>query len=130
MQPVEAFQNNPLSVLIVEDNSILAFELEKTLTVMGVSTILTAGTQLSAFEVIQQTSLDAAILDINLGRDLSFDIATSLVSQQIPVIFLSGYDQDFKIPEPLESCVRLAKPLDPLKLSESLQMLVNSRFMN
>ena len=55
--------------------------------------------------------IDFALVDINLGRGPSFEIAEILLSDRIPFMFLTGYDESV-IPDRFRDVQRLAKPLN------------------
>ena len=54
-------------------------------------------------------SIDAAVLDINLGGGPAFEIARDLNGRQVPFLFATGYDSA-AIPDDLERAPRLEKP--------------------
>jgi CheY-like chemotaxis protein len=84
---------NPLlgrSVLIVEDEPLIALELNGALHAAGAST-LAATTINEALELIAYAQICAAIVDVNLGgRDCS-SVCTALAKRSIPFIFYTGY---------------------------------------
>jgi DNA-binding NtrC family response regulator len=84
---------NPLlgrSVLIVEDEPLVAVELHNALRLAGAS-ILAATNIKDALELIAYARICAAIVDVNLGgRDCS-SICTALSKRSIPFIFYTGY---------------------------------------
>jgi len=60
----------------------------------------------------QQESLDGAVLDVNLGGELSFPIAVTLAERGIPFLFLTGYDDISVMPEEFRTVHRILKPFD------------------
>lgn len=122
---VPTFHDRKLTALILEDNAVLAFEVEQSLAGLGFQSVLTSGSQLTALEMLQQNKIDIAILDINLGRDQSFQIADHLLVNNIPFIFVSGYDREFSIPHNLKDIPRLNKPLTASILHRTIHELLS-----
>lgn len=92
-QPVEG------RALIVEDNMIIGFELERTLEQLGYENIGLTATVKEALQSIESTPPSFAILDINLGNESSEAVADRLSLMKIPFIFATGYSaisDDFK----------------------------------
>ena len=82
-------------ILIVEDEPLIAMMLEDFLDVLGKEMAGQADTVADAIAVIDQGSVDAAILDVNLrGGDKSWPIADALAARGIPFVFATGGSQD------------------------------------
>lgn len=78
-------------VLVVEDEALILLDVEQTLLEAGVETVLTAATVNDALQMIEGAPLDAAILDLHLGRDgWSYDVARRLQEKGVPFVFSSG----------------------------------------
>ena len=115
-----------VNIVVVEDNSILALELESTLISNGYSGVRIFGDAASCEESIQDDesiSPELAILDINLGSTTSYAFAEKLSEQGIQIIFVSGNDENFTMPETLRSAPRLRKPVDTNDLLHLLSQL-------
>ncbi|MGN7161469.1 response regulator [Sphingomonas sp. SAFR-052] len=86
----------PLSdchILVVEDEYLLARDLQIELEDAGAIVIGLEGSSESALDKIRNTvKIDAVILDLNLGGKNAFGVADELMARQIPFIFASGYD--------------------------------------
>lgn len=78
-------------VLIVEDEPLLAMNLEDMLTELGHLVVATATRIDKALSLADCSEIDLAILDINLAGSNSFQVAASLRKRGIPFIFTSGY---------------------------------------
>ena len=84
---------NPLrgrSVLIVEDEPLIALELHDALRIAGAS-ILAATTIRDALELISYAQICAAIVDVDLGGDDCSSICRALAKRSIPFMFYTGY---------------------------------------
>ncbi len=79
-------------ILLVEDNLLIALDAQQLLEDMGAKKIHSASSVNRALEVIQESAIDFAVLDINLGNETSLQIADKLKSEGIPFLFASGYD--------------------------------------
>lgn len=85
-----------VQILIVEDESIIAIDIQNKLENLGYHVIETAFSGKEALEQIAQTPPDLILMDINLGEGLD-GIATAEVIHKkynIPVIFLTAYSDD------------------------------------
>ncbi len=111
------------AVLVVEDNMILALEMEKMLRRLGYSNVATAPNQKLAMRQIGDCDFALAVLDINLGGETSMEIANRLVDEGIPFAFASGYNKEFEIPEALAGFPRLTKPVDFVELKRVIKLL-------
>lgn len=79
------------SVLVVEDEGLIRIDLEDTLRNAGAANVIGAANIGEATAVLDGPPLDAAVLDLHLGRDgLSFDLARRLTELHVPFVFSSG----------------------------------------
>ena len=78
------------SVLIVEDEPLIALELHNALHDAGAS-ILAATTMKEALALIARAQICAAIVDINLGGHDCSSICAALAKRSIPFMFYTGY---------------------------------------
>jgi DNA-binding NarL/FixJ family response regulator len=81
-------------VLIVEDETLLALDLEMTLAANGCTVVGPSGTIGSAVASIDALAPDAAILDLNLNGESSVAVADTLADRGVPFLFLTGYDRE------------------------------------
>ncbi|MBU8539162.1 HWE histidine kinase domain-containing protein [Falsiroseomonas tokyonensis] len=116
-------------ILLVEDEPLVALDLEETLRelgceVVGPAATLTEGLRLAETEAPR---LDAAMLDVNLGGQAAFPLADLLLRHGVPVIFATGYSElpAGWTPEAGQGRVTLMrKPIDPPALAVVLCRLV------
>jgi CheY-like chemotaxis protein len=80
-----------ISVLLVEDETMISFLVEDMLTELGCATVWHAGGVEKALALLRAHRPDAAILDVNLAGEPSFPIAERLEALQIPFVFATGY---------------------------------------
>jgi two-component sensor histidine kinase len=78
-------------VLVVEDEALVAMEIAHALTGAGFDVVGPARSVPAALEFLKWSKCDAAVLDINLGRETSEAIAIELTANKTPFVTLSGY---------------------------------------
>lgn len=81
-------------VLIVEDEVLLALDLEEMLTALGHHVIGQATRIDKAMELARDTDMDFAVLDINVAGSQSFPVADVLRGRNIPFTFATGYGNE------------------------------------
>lgn len=81
-----------LRLLIVEDATLLALELEAGLVEAGATIVGTVGDVDEAMG-LTESPLDAAVLDVNLGGQLVTPVAERLSARGIPFVFATGYGE-------------------------------------
>jgi len=108
---------NSLRILVVEDNLLTADAIQDLLEISGCEVVGPTSTVATALDLIARTALDGAVLDINLRGELSFPVAAALIEQDIPFLFLTGYD-DLVVPPQYRAMRRLEKPSDIRLLGE------------
>lgn len=77
-------------VLIVEDEFFIALDLEDSVRDAGANVVGPAANVKDALALLDAETVTAAILDVNLGRELSLAVAQRLERDQIPFIYHSG----------------------------------------
>lgn len=90
--PVEPMAGGGRRVLIVEDNALIAMELEDSLDAAGYVVAGRANSVAEAMAVIETTDFDVAVLDVDLGGQQSFPIADTLEAKGIPYAFATGFE--------------------------------------
>ena len=105
------------TVLLVEDESMVAMMVEETLAELGFCVIGPYGTLAEAMRAASSAHLDAAILDINLGGQLVYPVADLLCSKGVPVVFVTGYGME-SIETRYTDIPLLQKPLDRRTLQD------------
>jgi CheY-like chemotaxis protein len=110
----------PHDVLIVEDDPIIALDLEDTILGFGVTTVRTAGNVVQALRMIADRAPDFALLDVGLIRETSFAIAEELASRNVPFIFVTGYGAD-RVPVAFADRPQLPKPCSTTALKAVLR---------
>jgi len=113
-----------LSILVAEDEFLLAMEIEALLTGVGWTVIGPAGTIASAEKLARSTPCDAAVLDVNLRGERIDEVAAILTERSIPFVFATGYGRENLPAAYRDSAVVIAKPLSERELVEALKGLL------
>ena len=79
------------SVLVVEDEALIACDLQHTLEASGYRVIGPVASASDALDVIRNETPDLAVLDADLGKATSFEIADALLARNAKIIFISGH---------------------------------------
>lgn len=124
VKPIKPLDGGSWRVLIVEDEPLVALYLQSALERAGHQVIGPAYSLSDGLELAAEQVIDAALLDVRLGRDLSAPIADHLVSKGIPIVFTTGYSDSAWVPEHLKAVPRLTKPYQSDAVLELLGELV------
>lgn len=117
-------QSKPIAgkrVLLLEDNIVLAMDMQASLQRLGASEILDASSTDDALKLVEKQEFDLAVLDMNLRGKVEFDVAVALQERKTPFVFVTGYGSQFDIPKSLEKARILTKPIDEGTLSHALK---------
>ncbi|MBM3094991.1 response regulator [Ensifer sp. T173] len=107
-------------VLVVEDEPMIAMELVCALELQGATVVGPfAGIRQATAAIENGAKLDGAVLDLNLGGELSFSVADLLRANHIPFVFTTGYGLE-DLPRRYGQIPLLAKPIDPSQVIEKL----------
>lgn len=113
---------DPPSILVAEDEMLVAMLLETTLEDAGCH-VLMAARVAKGFELVESQQIDAAILDINLAGQPSFELADALQERNIPFAFASGYGAG-GLPEAYRHVPILQKPYDMADIRATVDTLL------
>lgn len=113
-------------VLLVEDEAILAMLVEDYLEEMGCVVAATAARLDDAIAKAGSLPLDLAVLDVNLGGELSYPVAELLRARGVPFIFATGYGA-VDLPEALRGVPVLAKPFRQPEMERALGTALQAR---
>jgi DNA-binding response OmpR family regulator len=87
---VEGSQLAGLTILVVEDEPLVALEIADALTARGAH-VVAASRVADAVSSIALHRIDAAVLDINLGGEDCSVLCQHLSQRHIPFVFYTGY---------------------------------------
>lgn len=100
-----------LRVLVVEDEFLIALDIEDSLAELGCEVAGPVSSVTAALDLLEQAGCDLAVLDVRLGDGSTAPLAQVLRQRRIPFVVLSGYDRS-QIDEPLlREAPLIGKPL-------------------
>ena len=115
-----------IKIIIVEDESIVALDIQQRLEAMGYSVVATAASGEDAIEQCEATPPDLVLMDIRLNGEIDgIETAGHIRSHaDIPVIYLTAYADDdtlqrAKISEPFGY---LIKPIEDKELKTAIEI--------
>ena len=117
----------PGRVLIVEDEALVALQLQNDLEKAGHHIVGPARSLKHGLMLASQERIDAALLDVSLGRETSATIADLLIARNIPFAFATGYSDSAMLPKHLREVRRLLKPYTLSELCRVVDSLIVSR---
>lgn len=101
-----------LSVLLVEDQMLIAMDVEATFADRGINNVVTASSADEALAAIRKQQPDIAVLDVNLGSGTSIPVAEELHRRKVPFVFATGYGDSQMIPAELRAVPIVRKPYE------------------
>lgn len=114
------------SVLLVEDDYIVAFDMQMLIEEQGATVLGPAASIEEALRLLDASAPAVAVLDVNLNGDLVFPLTEALQSRGIPYLFATAYADDERLfPAHAKSAPRLAKPVLPNVLIAQLEKLLS-----
>ena len=78
-------------ILVVEDEGLVALQLQADLEDAGHCVVGPARSLAQGLELAEEEGIDAALVDVSLGRETSVPIADRLMERSIPFAFATGY---------------------------------------
>jgi CheY-like chemotaxis protein len=102
-------------VLIIEDEPMIAFEIENLVTEIGHEVVGIASTRREAVDLAKRTHPDLVLADIQLGDGSSgIDAANDILENvKIPVIFITAYPERLLTGDQIEPTFLVTKPFRP-----------------
>lgn len=109
----QEIQLDACKVLIVEDDYLLASDIQKSLEQAGAVVLGPFGSETGALTALQNEVPDLALIDLNLGEGVRFEVAEQLSHRSVPLCVVSGYIRsDFAwMPDFLQSVPWIRKPV-------------------
>lgn len=110
------------NVLIVEDEVLVALDMEEVISQAGFTVVGLARDPDEAMRLIDREHIDVAIVDANLCGQSCAPIALRLRARGVPFVAISGYSAD-QLGEWLGDALLLNKPLDSDRLVAEIRRL-------
>jgi two-component sensor histidine kinase len=125
VQAIEGHNLRGRRILLVEDEPLVAMEIESQLESIGCEIIGPAGTIETAAKLIAAGGFEAALLDANLAGRPVDELAAALTKKGIPFSFATGYGRE-ALPLGFREAVVLTKPFGPNQLIAVIRALLDT----
>lgn len=112
------------NILVVEDEFLVAMQIETVLREAGWGVTGPAGTLASAMTLARSAACDGAVLDVNLRGERVDEVAVILSERGIPFLFVSGYGREHLPQTFRDNAVFLAKPWSDQTLVRAVRDLL------
>lgn len=110
------------SVLLVEDDVIIAMDVSAMIQELGSPRVVTASSPADALRILDDETPTAAVLDVRLGQQTSEAVAHALRSKGVPFVLATGVDEDEELNDFPDAPI-LRKPFGAAMLRASLDAL-------
>jgi two-component SAPR family response regulator len=109
--------------MIVEDEALIAMTVAQCVASYGYEVVGPFGQVSQALSSLREELVDAAVLDVQLDREIVFPLAVELAARKIPFAFLTAH-QAQAFPEQFKRTHRLSKPFRQAELKRALSQLI------
>jgi DNA-binding response OmpR family regulator len=113
-------------ILVVEDDMLIAMEIEEILQKLGCTVVGPVGKLEVALRLAASEALNAAILDVNIRGGHVYPVAELLRTRGIPFALASGYG-DWALPPAFRDQPRLTKPFMRGELEAQVRLLCGAK---
>jgi len=119
-----------INVLIVEDESIVAMELESYITKLGYTVVDSCANSEDAFSVVDEHSVHIIMMDIHIKGELDGVETAAAIKKKYPhieIIFLTAHLDDYNVDRAIElnPAAYLSKPFNREELRVSLKIALH-----
>lgn len=114
---VELAHGHGRTVLVVEDETIIALDIQDVLEECGLQVLGPAATVRGALDLLAAERSDAAVLDLNLHGEASTPVARALRAMNVPFVVASGYGAESM---PRDAAIQDAPKVDKTSRHEDL----------
>jgi len=112
-------------VLVVEDEFLVAMDVELMLRELGCEVLGPLADLASALQAARAETLDVALLDVNLAGEPVTTVAEALAERALPFVFCTGYRME-NLPSRYPAAPILTKPFQIADLRSALQRALAS----
>lgn len=107
------------TILVVEDEIIVAFALEDILSELGANVVIASTIDQAHDAIGAATDLALALLDVNVNGVKSYSLASELRNRAVPVVFATGYG-DAEHPLEFVDAPTVTKPYTALQIAHAI----------
>ena len=112
-------------ILLVEDEPLIGAMTKDWLIDLGNAVVGPAADLQSGLR-LAETEIDAAIIDLSLGRESAYPIADILIARSVPFAFATGYGPDTLKPD-YRGLPTISKPYEFNSFRRTLELLLAAR---
>lgn len=105
-----------MRILVVEDEALIAIDIEAQLRLLGCTVVGPEGCLDRALELARSVPLDGALLDVNIIGGVVFPVAELLLARRLAIILSTGYGSE-RLPAAFRGASYLRKPFDARQLT-------------
>jgi light-regulated signal transduction histidine kinase (bacteriophytochrome)/CheY-like chemotaxis protein len=109
-----------LTVLLVEDQALIAMDTEEALLKLGAKRVYSVPNVSAALTLLTDSVPDVAVLDLNLEGQTSAPLADDLRERRVPFLFATGYGDTVTIPGRFADIPVVRKPITLADLATKL----------
>jgi two-component SAPR family response regulator len=111
-------------ILIVEDEWLVAIELQALLEQQGCIVLGPVNTVARALTLLDRERPDFALLDLNLNGQQSTPVASVLSAQRVPFVVVTGYGEAASRKPDMQAAPYIGKPVDHRALVRLLSQML------
>jgi CheY-like chemotaxis protein len=112
-------------VLVVEDEFLVAMDIELMLGELGCEVLGPLADLASALRAAREETLDLALLDVNIAGEPVTTVAEALAERALPFVFCTGYQAE-NLPSRYPAAPTLTKPFQSAGLRSALERALAS----
>lgn len=113
-------------IMVVEDEVLIAMEIQATLEDGGAEVLGPFHSLASALDCADNGHFSAAVLDMRIGRDSITPVARRLVARGIPFLFYSGQPLSDPVRAEWPNSLTISKPASANTLVQAVASLIDS----
>ena len=112
-------------ILIVEDQFLIAIELQESLEKAGATVVGPVGRLDRALSKVEDDDLNAALLDVDLNGERCWPVADLLSRAGVPFAFTTGFSANIVMPKRFEGRPVVAKPYREGEILSAIRKLLS-----
>lgn len=117
----------PYRILVVEDSFLVVTLLEEIFAGLGWLSVGPATRVVDALELARTGVFDAAVLDVNLNGEMSWEVARVLAERGVPFVFSTGYNIKTVLPADLSGTAVIGKPFRISEVEGKIRATIATR---
>ena len=116
----------PYRILVVEDSFLVITLLEEIFEDLGWQFVGPATRVVDALQLASTGVFDAALLDVNLNGEMSWEVARVLAERGVPFVFSTGYNIKTMLPAHLAGTPVIGKPFRIREVEDKIRQAISA----